>query len=252
MKTILATILSVAALVVLGDESQSEAEAYAKYGGMFRLKGKGTVAVIDCRAQPNAADYAAGRSSIERTFYLDIAHRKGEPFAIANAKEQLKASGANAAVFIADDPALPMSLSASEESWAMLNSATISADKPDAKTYAHRLSVLFVRQFCRALGSDECIGTEAAFHTILSVKDIDDVKLLDITFGPEMGINQTLVRRGLEIIEIGTYEDACQQGIAPPPTNDIQKAIWEKVHAPPKTPMKIKYDGKAKKPVITK
>ena len=42
----------------------------------------------------------------------------------------------------------------------------------------------------------------------------------------------------------GTYESACQQGWAPPPTNDVQKAIWEKAHAIPKNPMKIEFDPK--------
>ena len=42
----------------------------------------------------------------------------------------------------------------------------------------------------------------------------------------------------------GIYEAACQQGWAPAPTNDIQKAIWDKVHAVPATPMKIKFDPK--------
>lgn len=42
----------------------------------------------------------------------------------------------------------------------------------------------------------------------------------------------------------GTYEAACQQGWAPAPTNDIQKAIWDKVHAVPATPMKIEFDPK--------
>ena len=42
----------------------------------------------------------------------------------------------------------------------------------------------------------------------------------------------------------GTYESACQQGWAPAPTNDVQKAIWDKVHAIPATPMKIEFDPK--------
>ena len=42
----------------------------------------------------------------------------------------------------------------------------------------------------------------------------------------------------------GTYESACQQGWAPAPTNDVQKAIWDKVHAVPATPMKIEFDPK--------
>ena len=43
---------------------------------------------------------------------------------------------------------------------------------------------------------------------------------------------------------IETYETACCQGWAPTPTNDLQKAIWDKVHAIPATPMKIEFDPK--------
>ena len=41
-----------------------------------------------------------------------------------------------------------------------------------------------------------------------------------------------------------TYLDACEQGWAPAPTNEYQKAIWDKVHAAPKNPMKIEFDPK--------
>ena len=225
MKVMFAAIVSALSLVGL---AETEVDPFATSGGMFRLRGKGKIAVIDCRAQPNAVDYAQGREAAEKSFYLDIINSKGKPFTLANAKEQLKESGANAAVFIADDPSLPMSLAASEESWAMLNAASIRSDNPDAKTFARRLSVLFVRQFCRALGSDECMGKDTAFHVILDVKDIDEVTSLDITMLPEMGIRDTLPRRGLELIEIGSYEDACDMGIAHQPTNDIQRAIWQK------------------------
>ena len=40
------------------------------------------------------------------------------------------------------------------------------------------------------------------------------------------------------------YLVACQEGWAPQPTNDVQKAIWNEVHAVPKTPMKIEFDPK--------
>ena len=40
------------------------------------------------------------------------------------------------------------------------------------------------------------------------------------------------------------YELACEQGWAPAPTNYVQKAIWDRVHAAPKNPMKIEFDPK--------
>lgn len=40
------------------------------------------------------------------------------------------------------------------------------------------------------------------------------------------------------------YLVACQEGWAPQPTNDVQKAIWDKVHALPTAPIKIKPEEK--------
>jgi hypothetical protein len=40
------------------------------------------------------------------------------------------------------------------------------------------------------------------------------------------------------------YHIACQEGWTPTPTNEYQKAIWDKVHAAPKNPMKIEFDPK--------
>ena len=47
-----------------------------------------------------------------------------------------------------------------------------------------------------------------------------------------------------------SYESACEEGWAPKPTNDVQRAIWEKVHAPPEKPLKITYDKDKQKPVV--
>ena len=40
------------------------------------------------------------------------------------------------------------------------------------------------------------------------------------------------------------YRVACQQGWAPAPTNEYQKAVWDEVHTTPKNPMKIEFDPK--------
>jgi hypothetical protein len=53
-----------------------------------------------------------------------------------------------------------------------------------------------------------------------------------------MGVTPTLVAH---------YRQACKQGWAPAPTNDVQRAIWNKVHELPSDPIKIKYDPKRDK-----
>ena len=51
-------------------------------------------------------------------------------------------------------------------------------------------------------------------------------------------------RFGMKRTRMVPYELACEQGWAPAPTNAAQKAVWDKVHAAPKTPMKIEFDPK--------
>lgn len=46
---------------------------------------------------------------------------------------------------------------------------------------------------------------------------------------------------------VAKYSEACQEGWAPPPTNEFQKAIWDKVHAIPDKPMTIEFDPKKDK-----
>ena len=224
------TILILAATsvsVLFGGKSDDD--YLAKNGGMVQIKGKGWVAAIDCRANPKADDYKAGMNTIIDNICVSVKPVSGRPFSLANAEEQLKASKANAAVFIVDDPALPLALSAREEGWTLVNAAKIKTDNPDWVKFAKRLSVLFTRQCCRVLGSDECKGVESCFYRITKPSDIDDITSLDITYYPTLAINDTLSARGIEAIDWGTYTDACELGVASPPTNDVQKAIWEKV-----------------------
>jgi len=55
---------------------------------------------------------------------------------------------------------------------------------------------------------------------------------------------QHLEKRGLTPRRATSYRFACEEGWASPPTNAIQKAIWEQAHAIPQNPMKIEFDQK--------
>ena len=217
---------------------------------LFKLRGKGFVAAIDCRKDGKSSDYAEGLDKISRIFGIIVTNRIGQPFSLANAVRQLETSGGSVAVFIIDDESYPMTLAAPEERWAMLNAAKLKVDSPGETILARRLSLLFTRQCCRALGGDEAKGTDTAFHTVLGVKDLDAITSFDITMGPEMSVNDVMGLRGIEPTEFGSYEDACNLGVAPQPTNAVQRAIWEKVHAPPSKPIRITYDKDNQKPVV--
>ena len=49
---------------------------------------------------------------------------------------------------------------------------------------------------------------------------------------------------GVNPEKIVSYRKACEEGWAPQPTNDFQKAVWDDVHAMPSEPIKIKPEEK--------
>ena len=215
-----------------------------KNGGWVKISGKGTIAVIDCRCNPSTNDYLSGVEKIRNTFQPQIVFKQNDGFTMAKASSILKGTGDNAAVFVVDDSSLPMTLTAAEEKWTLINAAKIKTDNPDKEKYQKRMSLLFMRQCCRILGSDATKSPECCLYPVFSLKDLDDVKSMDVAIGVFMAVNDSMSRLGMESVKIVTYRDACELGKAPAPTNDIQKAIWDKIHAPPKNPMKIEFDPK--------
>ena len=59
------------------------------------------------------------------------------------------------------------------------------------------------------------------------------------------GITYNMPRAGVTPWKVTTYKRACEEGWAPAPTNEYQQAIWDKVHAVPTEPLKIKYQKPA-------
>ena len=253
MKTsrILAVVLVCAMfLLSAGAAKNMSDDIAARNGGWVKVQGKGSVAVIDCRADGTASDYQAGIEVVEKTFSLPFKTKKGRPFSLVTARDQVKDSGGNVAVFVIDDPTYPLALSACEERWSLLNVAKAKEGCSTVEQLKRRLSVLFVRQCCRVLGDDESKGEDCCFFTVLSPSDLDKVTSLDVTYYPSVAINETMSFRGLESFDEGTYREACEMGVAPHPTNDLQKAIWKQVHTPPTKPLKITYDKDKKKPIV--
>ena len=84
-------------------------------------------------------------------------------------------------------------------------------------------------------------------------------KLADLDICPVVlpGDTMNAVRRHLEKDGVmpavkSTYRQACLEGWASAPTNEIQKAIWDQVHSIPDKPIKIEFDPATQKGKVTK
>lgn len=158
------------------------------------------------------------------------------------------------AIVIVDDDKTPALLAAPTEHWSAMNVRRMTdglrGELAIKKFTASRCRKQFMRAFAFASG-----GCGTGFQSnILASQKISDLDLVK-EFIPEDAFEKCRTNlAGLDITPLRRepYHIACYEGWAPAPTNAVQKKIWKLVHEPPQQPMKIKYDGKAKKPTVTK
>ncbi len=159
------------------------------------------------------------------------------------AAEEAREAGVAAAVLVIDDAAYPFLMDSPDGRWAVLNVAAV---KGDAAKLSGRLTKLVWNATARAVGAGGCGDAFSVFAPFTTLAELDR---LGSDPGP-MGHNALIdaaKARGLKFVTLATYRTACQQGWAPAPTNEFQKAIWEQVHAIPDKPIKIEFDPKKDK-----
>jgi hypothetical protein len=156
----------------------------------------------------------------------------------------------NASLFIVDDPEMPSFLVAPEARWAMVNVYQLAKDAKPAFFQA-RVKKQLTRGFAALCGAMNSGYPNALTGGVTDIKDLDrfvDARLpVDVIsrFAPYMqpfGVTPAVVT---------TYHKACQEGWAPAPTNNYQKAIAEAIAKEksetlkgPANPRKIKFDPK--------
>ena len=135
----------------------------------------------------------------------------------------------NLALYVVDDGALPMSLVAVEAGWGMVNVAPL--QDADEEVFKSRVRKELSRGFALLCG-----GYASTFNNLLmtgmrTAADLDGAPNSRLPADTIGGCLKCLKRFGFERFVSATYREACEQGWAPVPTNDVQRAIWERVKA---------------------
>ncbi len=162
----------------------------------------------------------------------------------ALAEESLAKPGTGVAIVVADDGGLPSLLVAPEEGWCVVNVAKLADDLPPQEVLVKRLRKEMWRASAMVLGGINAQMTPCAMTDIHKPADLDSVPIDAVCPEVVMKMMASMATRNINPRQRTTYDRACREGWAPAPTNDVQKAIWEKVHAIPKQPMKIDFDPK--------
>ena len=251
--TYLAAVCLVSAVAIADQKQEPSAaereamkqERIARIGGLLPRPGtpSGRIVFANCQSAVPEADL---RETQERNSskIRGVCHwTNGVAVTAASASAVRKAMNADFAVFIVDDASLPMSLVALEARWAFVNVAPLKGDGVGEDLVRHRTKNELARIYGVLCGGVSSRFKSKLVNQVDSPEDLNgctDELPVDIT----ANMMQYVESRGCKPVRLVPYTRACQEGWAPAPTNDVQKAIWDKVHALPTEPIKIKPETK--------
>ena len=153
-----------------------------------------------------------------------------------------------AALFIIESNEYPTILSAPEDGWAMVNFSKIKDDKTPC--YYNRARKELLRGFLMLAGAFNSQFPHPLVRCVTDAKQLDDIASYEFPYDTLDRMVEYLKGYGISTYKLCSYVEACNEGWAPQPTNDVQKAIWDRVYTPPTKPIKITYDKDKQKPVV--
>ena len=214
---------------------------YEHFGGDLVRPGsmKGVITVVNCQKTARHEMLAEAIEYLKRETRFDIQLKEGT-FAIDNVKLV-----GDFSLFVVESATLPTMLLAPESKWAALNVAPLKSGRGEQPAFLKaRVLKEMSRTFaglCGAISSNYPDSLTIGIYNLDQLDRQEDNRLsVDVIarFAPSLAAAQ--VTPAIR----STYLSACKQGWAPAPTNDVQKAIWDKVHSVPQNPMKIEFDPK--------
>ena len=225
-----------------------KAQRAAENGGYVTLAPTGRVIRV-VSAQRRAAKSALDESINVFTTTLRLPVEWGEVDAAEKCPAKLAAAAnadgrCGAAVVLIDDPSAPRLLVAPEEFWAAINVARLAEDNPSSEKLERRLKQEFWRAACMVLGAYASMQQPCLLTQISGNADLDHNVCLIPSIEVLPKTKNAAKSRGILPGKRAVYRKACEEGWAPAPTNDVQKAIWDKVHEMPTEPIKIKPETK--------
>ena len=148
-------------------------------------------------------------------------------------------------LYVIDDASMPMSLIAPEGRWAFVNVAKLAEGRGEKPAFLEaRVKKEMARVGCLLLGGVGSSYRHNLLRFVASAEGLDEFTDDTLPVDGLQRCQQYLLQLGVKPWRTVSYRKACEEGWAPAPTNDVQKAIWDKVHAMPTEPIKIKPEEK--------
>jgi len=217
-------------------DAQARANLLAQAGGLVREPVSGPAFLflnMQTRVAPDAI--AAVQKELEPVlrFAFTVETRKATSKPLEDAAAAVKdATRVAAAIIVCDTPVLPAMLVAPEARWAIVNVAALAADKPASDILSVRTRKELWRAFAYLMGAANSTFEHCLMKTVTNLSDLDALKETVVSPEPLGKVMAHAQRLGMKTLRAATYKKACEEGWAPAPTNDIQKAIWNEAKKP--------------------
>ena len=212
---------------------------------------KGKIVFVNAQGRLPESEIESAAAMIRKCakFNLAVQTGGGEKSALDRAAGACAEYGANVALVVVSDATTPAMLVAPEDRWAVVNVQRLAEGIPPGalndRMFAARCRKEIVRAFSLLCGggASQFAGNMMGTATIADLDTVQEFIPIDM----ERRWSDYLADIGVKPAYQRTYKQACKEGWAPPPTNDIQRAIWDKVHQIPDKPIKIEFDPKKDK-----
>ena len=214
-----------------------------KQGGYVTVRGtpSGSIVVVNAQKRVGVENFDYSSYAAAKWLKGLIKVVEGDAATVANAGELKKKHRANLAVFIVDDGNLPPSLIAVEAQWAILNVGALAVGGANEEIVRIRAKNEFSRVMTILCGGFCSQYPAPLMNFVVDVPDLDRC-LAEPPGDMTARIKGYLEKHAIKPEQRVFYRKACQEGWAPAPTNDFQKAIWNQVHSIPDKPITIEYD----------
>lgn len=141
-----------------------------------------------------------------------------------------------------DNPAPLMVLP--DNAAAYINVKALMADNPSTEVLETRVCKELWRGLIYTLGGGNTYAGQCVMKQVSSLSELDAISARTACPDAFMRVAESAGKLGIKSARRATYRQACKEGWAPAPTNEVQQAIWDEVRKLPAKPLKIQFDPK--------
>ena len=228
--------------VALLTPEERAAMIYQRTGGMVEKQAEGkSVAIYSNQNKIRISDLSCVAMSITDSIQLPVVIEQKELKPGPSSDPRI-----GFAIFLTEGGAKLQF--APQDGWASLDVSWLTSDNASSDVTALRIRKQIWRALVYGLGGGNSTFAHCIMKPIFTLQELDNNKATMACPENYGKVTETAAILGIKPVFKTTYLNACREGWAPAPTNDVQKAIWEKVKAEksvkPSNPIKVNFDPK--------